>query len=145
MCISVLCVLLNAQIEGEFSLYLVRLMISFKFMCVVSHLGEHKMRMNGSIEKKMSFSWSFEEDKFLFEMSSLSKSKMKIHDYNGDHVVYNKGVSLHELLYYICVSRLLHASVCMYMQYLKSHHKVALVVTIKESLDIWLIPLVVMS
>jgi hypothetical protein len=34
------------------------------------------------------------------------------------------------------VSRLLHASVCMYMQYLKSHHKVALVVTIKGSLDI---------
>ena len=32
MCISVLCVLLHAQIEGEFSLYLVRLMISFKFM-----------------------------------------------------------------------------------------------------------------
>jgi hypothetical protein len=32
MCISVLCVLLYAQIEGEFSLYLVRLMISFKFM-----------------------------------------------------------------------------------------------------------------
>jgi hypothetical protein len=34
------------------------------------------------------------------------------------------------------VSRLLHASVCMYMQYLKSHHKVALVVMIIESLDI---------
>jgi hypothetical protein len=81
MCISVLCVLLHAQIEGEFSLYLVRLMISFKFMCVVSHLGEHKMRMNGSIEKKMSFSC-----KFLFEMWSLSKAKMEIHDYNGDHV-----------------------------------------------------------
>ena len=32
MCISILCVLLQAQIEGEFSLYLVRLMISFKFM-----------------------------------------------------------------------------------------------------------------
>jgi hypothetical protein len=32
MCISVLCVLLHAQIEGEFSLYLERLMISFKFM-----------------------------------------------------------------------------------------------------------------
>jgi hypothetical protein len=47
-----------------------------------------------------------------------------------------KGVSLHKLLYYICVSRLLHASVCMCMQYLKSHHKVTLVVTIKESLDI---------
>ena len=49
----------------------------------------------------MSFSWSFEEDKFLFEMSSLSKAKMKIHDYNGDYVALNKGVSLHELLYYI--------------------------------------------
>jgi hypothetical protein len=35
---------------------------------------------------KMSFSWSFEEDKFLFEMSSLSKAKMEIHDYNEDHV-----------------------------------------------------------
>ena len=93
----------------------------------------------------MSFSWSFEEDKFLFEMSSLSKAKMEIYDYNGDYVAWNKGVSLHELLYYICVSRLLHTSVCMYMQYLKSHHKFALVVTIKESLDIWLIPLVVMS
>jgi hypothetical protein len=45
-------------------------------------------------------------------------------------------VSLHELLYYICVSRFLHAIVCMCMQYLKSHHKVALVVTIRESLDI---------
>jgi hypothetical protein len=78
-------------------------------------------------------------------MSSLSKAKMEIYDYNGDHVAWNKGVSLHELLYYICVSRLLHASVCMYMQYLKSHHKVALGVTIKESLDICLIPLVVMS
>src|SRR5688572_4599669 len=32
MCISVLCVLLHAQIEGEFSLYHVKLMISFKFM-----------------------------------------------------------------------------------------------------------------
>jgi hypothetical protein len=32
MCMSVLCVLLHAQIEGEFSLHLVRLMISFKFM-----------------------------------------------------------------------------------------------------------------
>jgi hypothetical protein len=32
MCISVLCVLVHEQIEGEFSLYLVRLMISFKFM-----------------------------------------------------------------------------------------------------------------
>jgi hypothetical protein len=32
MCISVLCVLLHAQIEGEFRLYLVILMISFKFM-----------------------------------------------------------------------------------------------------------------
>jgi hypothetical protein len=32
MCISVLCVLLHAQIEGEFSLYPVKLMISFKFM-----------------------------------------------------------------------------------------------------------------
>ena len=93
----------------------------------------------------MSFSWSFEEDEFLFEMSSLSKAKIEIHDYNEDHMAWNKGVSLHELLYYIFVSRLLHASVCMYMQYLKSHHKVALVVTIKESLDIWLIPLVVMS
>jgi hypothetical protein len=30
ICISVLCVLLYAQIEGEFSLYLVRLMVSFK-------------------------------------------------------------------------------------------------------------------
>jgi hypothetical protein len=72
----------------------------------------------------MSFSWSFEEDKFLFEMSSLSEAKMEIHDYNGDHVAWNKGVSLHKLLYYICVSRLFQASVCMYMQYLKSHHKV---------------------
>ena len=44
------------------------------------------MRMNGSIEMEMNFSWSFEEDKFLFEMSSLSKAKMEIHDYNGDHV-----------------------------------------------------------
>lgn len=59
-------------------------------------------------------------------MSSLSKAKMEIHDYNEDHVALNKGVSLHELLYYIYISRLLHASVCMYMQYLKSHHKVAL-------------------
>ena len=32
MCMSVLCVLLHVQIEGDFSLYLVRLMISFKFM-----------------------------------------------------------------------------------------------------------------
>ena len=69
-------------------------------------------------------------------MSSLSKAKIEIHDYNEDHMAWNRGVSLHELLYYIFVSRLLHASVCMYMQYLKSHHKVALVVTIKESLDI---------
>jgi hypothetical protein len=45
----------------------------------------------------MSFSWSFEEYKFLFEVSSLSKAKMEIHDYNGDHVALNKGVSLHEL------------------------------------------------
>ena len=43
------------------------------------------MRMNGSIEMK-NFSWLFEEDKFLFEMLSLSKAKMEIHDYNGDHV-----------------------------------------------------------
>jgi hypothetical protein len=34
----------------------------------------------------MSFSWLFEEVKFLFEMSSLSKAKTKIYDYNGDHV-----------------------------------------------------------
>ena len=86
MRISVLCVLLHAQIEEEFSLYLVRLMISSSSCFVVSHLGEHQMRMNGSIEMKMNFFWSFEEDKFLFEMSSLSKSKMEIHDYNGDHV-----------------------------------------------------------
>ena len=59
-------------------------------------------------------------------MSSLSKAKIEIHDYNEDHMAWNKGVSLHELLYYICVSRLLQVSVCMYMQYLKSHHKVAL-------------------
>ena len=85
MCISVLCVLLHAQIEEEFSLYLVRLMISSSSCFVVSHLGEHQMRMNGSIEMK-NFSWLFEEDKFLFEMSSLSKAKMEIHDYNGDHV-----------------------------------------------------------
>ena len=32
MCISVRCVLLHAQIDGEFSLYPVKLMISFKFM-----------------------------------------------------------------------------------------------------------------
>jgi hypothetical protein len=32
MCMSVLCVLLHAQIKGEFSLYLVRIIISFKFM-----------------------------------------------------------------------------------------------------------------
>jgi hypothetical protein len=30
MCISILVVLLYAQIEGEFDLYLVRLMVSFK-------------------------------------------------------------------------------------------------------------------
>ena len=59
-------------------------------------------------------------------MSSLSKAKIEIHDYNEDHMAWNKGVSLHELLYYICVSRLLQVSLCMYMQYLKSHHKVAL-------------------
>ena len=59
-------------------------------------------------------------------MSSLSKAKIEIHDYNEDHMAWNKCVSLHELLYYICVSRLLQVSVCMYMQYLKSHHKVAL-------------------
>jgi hypothetical protein len=63
----------------------------------------------------MSFSGSFKEDKFLFEMSSLSKAKIEIHDYNEDHMAWNKGVSLHELLYYICVSRLLQVSVCMYM------------------------------
>ena len=50
MCISVLCVLLHAQIEEEFSLYLVRLMISSSSCFVVSHLGEHQMRMNGSIK-----------------------------------------------------------------------------------------------
>ena len=38
MCISVLCVLLYAQIKGEFSQYLVGLMISFKFMlCSLTH------------------------------------------------------------------------------------------------------------
>jgi len=50
MCISVLCVLLHAQIEEEFSLYLVRLMISSSSCFVVSHLGEHQMRMSGSKE-----------------------------------------------------------------------------------------------
>ena len=70
-------------------------------------------------------------------MSSLSKAKIEIHDYNEDHMAWNKGVSLHELLYYICVSRLLQVSVCMYMQYLKSHHKV--------SLESWLKILHIMS
>jgi hypothetical protein len=35
-----------------------------------------------------------------------------------------------------CITFVYLGNVCMYMQYLKSHHKVALVVTIKESLDI---------
>jgi hypothetical protein len=34
----------------------------------------------------MSFSLSFGEDKFLFEMSSQPKAKKEIYDYNGDHV-----------------------------------------------------------
>ena len=32
MCLSILCVQLYAQIKGEFRLYLVGLMVSFKFM-----------------------------------------------------------------------------------------------------------------
>ena len=32
ICMRILCVLLHTQIEGEFSLYLVRLMASFKFI-----------------------------------------------------------------------------------------------------------------
>ena len=32
ICMIILCVLLHAQIEGEFSLYLMRLMSSFKFI-----------------------------------------------------------------------------------------------------------------
>jgi hypothetical protein len=45
MCVSVLYVLLHAQIEREFSLYLVRLMISFKFMlCSITPWRKDKVK-----------------------------------------------------------------------------------------------------
>ena len=56
----------------------------------------------------------------------------KFHDHGGDYEVQNKGISLHELLYYLCATRPLHASVCMCMQYFESHHEFVLVVTIRE-------------
>jgi hypothetical protein len=43
-----------------------------------------------------------------------------------------KGISLHELLYYLCASRPLHVSVCMCIQYFESHHEFILVVIIRE-------------
>jgi hypothetical protein len=46
ICMSVLCVLLYAQIKVEFRLYLVRQMVSLKFMIVLSHTL--KRRMDGS-------------------------------------------------------------------------------------------------
>jgi hypothetical protein len=46
MCISVLCVLLYAQIEGEFSLYLVGPLVPLKYiLCSPTHW---KRRMDGS-------------------------------------------------------------------------------------------------
>ena len=50
---------------------------------------------------------------------------------------------LHELLYYLCASRPLHASVCMCMQYLGHIISLFLWWRLENSLDIWLIPLVV--
>ena len=46
ICMSVLCVLLYAQIEGEFSLYLMGLMVSLKYM--LSSPTHGKRRMDGS-------------------------------------------------------------------------------------------------
>jgi hypothetical protein len=50
MYMSVLCVLLYAQIEGEFRLYLVELMVSFKLWCESHSLEKrrHQKRMDGS-------------------------------------------------------------------------------------------------
>ena len=45
ICIRILCVLLHAQIEGEFSLYLVRLMASFKFILnSLTHLRKKNIK-----------------------------------------------------------------------------------------------------
>jgi hypothetical protein len=85
MCISVLCALLHAQIEGEFSLYLVRLMISFKFMLCSLTPWRTSNEDEWFHRNEDEFLLTIEEDKFLFEMSSLSKAKIKIHDYNEDH------------------------------------------------------------
>jgi hypothetical protein len=71
------------------------------------------------------------------ECHSCQITKLKIDDHDGGHVALNKGVSLHELLYYLCTSRFLHGIVFMCMQYLKSHHKIALAATIIEYIYIF--------
>jgi hypothetical protein len=68
MCISVLCVLLHAQIEGEFSLYLVRLMISFKFMLCSLTPWRTSNEDEWFHRNENQFLLIVEEDKFLFEM-----------------------------------------------------------------------------
>ena len=54
------------------------------------------------------------------------------HYHGGDYEAQNKGISLHKLLYYLCASSPLHASVCMCKQYFESHHEFVLMVTTRE-------------
>jgi hypothetical protein len=100
MCISVLCVLLHAQIEGEFSLYPVKLMISFKFMlCSLTpwktsnedewfHRNENEFLLN--LSRKWVSLDHLKRISFSLKCQAYQKVKLEIHDYNGDHVAWNK-------------------------------------------------------
>ena len=71
---------------------------------------------------------------FLHYTKPIKALNSKFHYHGGNCEAWNKGISLHELLYFPCASRPLHASVCMCMQYLESHREFVLVVTIREFL-----------
>jgi hypothetical protein len=112
---------------------------------------QQKLAMDVQLKSRTSLwylLWSREmgtNEVFLHCGKPIKALNSKFHDHGGDYEAWNKGISLHELLYYLCASRPLHASMCMCMQYLSHTTSLFLWWRLENSLDIWLIPLVVMS